>query len=69
MKVTFLRFALQSKNLILLEGFGQPVVTVYISQPGVSYGALRGSDIAITLLSTLQNMGNRLNILINNHIA
>ena len=37
MKVTFLSFALQSKNLILLEGFGPAVVTVYISQPGVSY--------------------------------
>ena len=37
MKVTFLSFALQSKNLILLEGFGQAMVTVYISQPGVSY--------------------------------
>ena len=37
MKVTFLSFALQSKNLILLEGFGQAVVTVYISQPGVNY--------------------------------
>ena len=46
-KVTFLCFALQSKNLSFLGS--QRVLTVYIIQPGLSYRALLRADTTITL--------------------